>query len=207
MRPRKTRAGGVSRYNPIQMRVVVLIAAAALLANAQSGPASPGVAKVLALFGALQSAQQKYQPVTFQLTEPEINQYTAYALTNTPRPGVRGVSVKVFTNNYLSTSTILDFDAVEKWKPGTIPGLLKPVLSGQKTIWLDIRFHTSGGMVTYSVEKAYFQDIRLPAFFVEHLIHTVAARQPEHYDTNKPVPLPFGLKTLSTTAHGISGAN
>ena len=189
------------------MRVVFFIAVAAMIASAQSGATSPAVSKVLGLFGSLQSAQQKYQPVSFRLTEPEINEYARYALATTPRPGLRGVSVKVFPNNYLSTYTLLDFDAVEKWKPGTIPTLLKPVLSGQKTIWLDIRFHTSGGQVTYSVEKAYFQDIRLPAFFVEHLIHTVAARQPEHYDTSKPVPLPFGLKTLSTSSHILSGAN
>jgi hypothetical protein len=186
---------------------MVPIAAAALCASAQSGQASPAVSKVLALFGSLQSAQQKYRPVSFQLSETEINEYASYALAATPRPGLRSVSFKVFPNNYLSTYTLVDFDAVEKWKPGTIPGLLKPILSGQKTIWLDIRFRVAGGQVTYSVEKAYFQSVPLPAAFVEHLIHTVAARQPEHYDTSKPLPLPFGLKTLGTSGHALSGAN
>jgi hypothetical protein len=189
------------------MRVLVLIVAAVLGTRAQSGPASPAVTKVLALFGSLQSAQQKYQPVAFRLTEAEINEYAAYALAVTPRPGLTGIFVKVFPNNYLSTYAIVDFDAVEKWKPGTIPTLLKPVLSGQRDIWLDVRFQISGGRATYSVEKAYFQSVRLPALFVQQLIRVVAARQPEHYDTSKPVPLPFGLKTLSTASQAISGAN
>ena len=187
--------------------MVVLIMAAVFGIRAQSGAASPAVSKVLALFGSLQSAQQKFQPVAFRLTESEINEYAAYALATTPRPGLTGIFVKVFPNNYLSTYAILDFDAVEKWKPGTIPTLLKPVLSGQRDIWLDVRFQISGGRATYSVEKAYFQNVRLPAMFVQQLIHAVAARQPEHYDTSKPVPLPFGLKTLSTSGHTISGAN
>jgi hypothetical protein len=35
----------------------------------------------------------------------------------------------------------------------------------------------------------------------------VAARQPEKYDTSKPITIPFGLKDLSTTDHVIHGEN
>ncbi len=165
------------------------------------------MSKVLDIFSRLQAAQQKYQPVHFELSEPEINQYAAHALRVTQRPGLRPVSVKVFPTNYISTFTLLDFDAVERWKPGTIPTLLKPVLSGQKSIWVDFRFQASQGRATFTVEKAYFQDIRLPAFFVQKLIEAVAARQPEHYDASKPLPLPFGLQKIWTTGHVLSGEN
>jgi hypothetical protein len=58
------------------------------------------------------------------------------------------------------------------------------------------------------VEKAYYQDVRLPAFFVQKMIQIVAERQPEKYDTSKPLPLPFGLRRLWTTSqHQISGEN
>ena len=115
------------------------------------------------------------------------------------------MTVKVFPQGYISTFTVVDFDAIERWKPGTVPALLRPVLSGIRTIWLDVRFQAANGTATFSVEKAYFQGIRLPAFFVEKAIEIVAAHQPEKYDTNKPLPQPFGLKQVSAKEHLVSG--
>jgi hypothetical protein len=47
----------------------------------------------------------------------------------------------------------------------------------------------------------------LPAFFVEKVIQTVAARQPEHLDTSQPLPLPFNLRHVWTENHLVKGAN
>jgi hypothetical protein len=69
------------------------------------------------------------------------------------------------------------------------------------------RFQATAGRTTFSVEKAYFQKIRLPAFFISQLIHAVAARQREHYDTSKPVPLPFGLQKVWTQGPHLYGEN
>ena len=185
----------------------------AVLRGDSVGSRPAAVTKVLELFDHLQTAQQqkargqKPQHVGFNLTEQEINEYSAYALRTTPRPGLRSVSVKVFPNNYISTLTVIDFDAVERWKPGTIPTLLKPVLTGQKTIWMDYRFQAANGRTTFSVEKAYFEKLRLPAFFIEKMIQIVASRQPEHYDTTKPLPLPFGLEKVWTNEHAVAGEN
>jgi len=181
------------------------MAMAALLASAQTPPQSPSVLKVLDLFARLQVSQQTHLPVSFNLTESEINEYARYTLVATPRPGLKSLSIKAFSNNYLSTFTVVDFDAVERWKPGTIPTILKPVLSGRKSIWLDFRFQAHGGYTTFTVEKAYFDQIRLPAVFVAEMIRVVAARQPEHFDTTRPVPLPFGLKEISSSNHSVSG--
>ena len=130
-----------------------------------------------------------------------------HALRVTPRPGLDSLQVKIFPYNYVSTYTVVDFDAVERWKPGTVPALLRPVLNGKKAVWVDYRFKAENGLATFSVEKAYFQSIRLPAFFVEKMIQIVAARQPEKYDTTKPVPLPFGLRRITTRDHVAAGEN
>jgi len=145
--------------------------------------------------------------ISFRLWENEINDYLRYSLKTTPRPGIQSMTVKVFPNNYISTFVVVDFDALERWKPGAIPALLRPVLSGKESVWVDYRFHVANGRLTFSVEKAYYDKIRLPAFFVMEAIRVVAARQPEKYDTSKPLPLPFGLKQLSTEIHAIDGRN
>ena len=172
----------------------------------------PVAAKFLRLFDELRQAQSHSggptpKHVSFRITDSEINEYMVYSLKATPRPGVESVVVKIFPQNYVSTYTIVDFDAVERWRPGTIPAVLRPFLRGKQSIWVDYRFQISGSRATFSVEKAYYDKVRLPAFFVEKMIQAVAARQPEKYDTSKPVPLPFGLRQLSTADHVIEGEN
>lgn len=175
-------------------------------------PVPPVATKFLGLFDQLRAAdaaraQGRAQHVAFHLDDTEINDYMVYALHATPRPGLQSVTVKIFPSNYVSTFTVVDFDAVERWKPGTIPSLLRPMLSGKKSVWVDYRFQAANSKVTFSVEKAYYQDIRLPAFLVEKMIGIVAARQPEKYDTSKPLPLPFGLRRMWTSGHAIEGEN
>ena len=175
--------------------------------------AGQGVPKVLDLFDQLHAAEaqkqggKKVDHVSFRLTEAEVNEYAEHALRTKPRPGLQSLTIKLFPNNYYSTFTVIDFDAVEKWKPGTIPMLLKPVLSGRKSIWVDYRVPAQHGFATFSVEKAYFGSIRLPAIFVQKMIEVIAARQPEHYDTSKPVPLPMGLRKVWTEDKVVSGEN
>jgi len=194
-------------------RLVCVVLACGLLASAAEPASVPPVAvKFLGLFQQLRDAQESQahhhpQRVSFHLQDTEINDYLRYALHATPRPGIESVTVKIFPQNYISTYTIVDFDAVERWKPGTIPTLLRPVLHGKKSIWVDYRFQASRGTGTFSIEKAYYDKIRLPGFFVSKVIEIVAARQPEKYDTSKPLPLPFGLRELSTAEHVIAGEN
>jgi hypothetical protein len=172
----------------------------------------PLPARFLGLFSDLRAAQAQnakggHRQISFQFSDSEINEYMRYSLHAAPRPGLESVTVKIFPESYISTYTVVDFDAVEKWHPGTIPVLLKPVLTGKKSIWVDYRIHAQNSKLTFSVEKAYYGSLRLPAFFVEKMIQIVAARQPEHYDTSKPMPIPFGLRQVSTYDHTLQGQN
>lgn len=180
-----------------------------LFAAERSTP--PVAEKFLAMFHDLRTAEAEpaasRQHVSFTLSDREINEYMRYALRTTPRPGLDSVTIKSFPHNYVSTFTVVDFDAVERWKPGTIPGVLRPVLRGKQSIWVDYRFAAGNSKITFSVEKAYYGKLRLPAFFVQKMIQIVAARQPEHYDTAKALPLPFSLRTVWTEGQVIKGTN
>ena len=167
----------------------------------------PVVVKFLNLFDRLRAAQETHDHVSFQLSETEINDYLRYSLKSTPRPGLDSVNIKFFAKDYLSTFTRVDFDAVEQMRPGTIPTVLRPLLKGKKAIWIDFRIHADGGRMTFTVEKARYEDMALSSFFVEKMIGLMAARQPEKYDTSKPLPLPFGLNKVWTTEHNIHGNN
>jgi len=190
---------------------ISVLLAGVLLGSAGPAPVPPVATKFLNLFQELREAEAQKGPahkhVAFAITQTEINDYMIYSLHAIPRPGIDSVTVKVFPANYVSTYTMVDFDAVERWKPGTIPALLRPVLRGKKSIWVDYRFGGANFKGTFSVEKAYYNDIRIPAFVVEKVIGIVAARQPEHYDTSKPLPLPFGLRAVWTENQTVKGEN
>ena len=112
-------------------RLTAAIGVCAAVLTAAGPAAPPPVAqRFFGLFEQLRNAPKTKTPVSFQLTETEINEYLAYSLKATPRPGLQSAKVKLFDKNYVSTLSVIDFDAVERWKPGTIPFLLKPVLSG-----------------------------------------------------------------------------
>lgn len=188
-----------------RLTIVILICAAGIAAAENQPP--PEAVKFLALFDQLRAAQTGHQHVEFQFSDKEVDDYMRYSLKATPRPGLESLTVKVFPGNYISTYTVIDFDAVERWHPGTIPAVLRPVLTGKKSVLVDYRIQAHDSQIGFSVEKAYYQNIHIPAFLVSKVIGIVAARQPEKYDTSVPMPIPFGLKALWTSDHVMHGMN
>ena len=85
------------------------------------------------------TALQVDSHVAFKLTDTDINDYMRYALKTSPRPGLDSVTVKFFPKDYVATLARIDFDAVERWHPGTIPSVLRPFLKGKKSVWIDYR--------------------------------------------------------------------
>jgi hypothetical protein len=165
----------------------------------------PAVSKVLGLFERLRAVPR--QQVDFRLSEGDLNEYLSYALAINHRPGLKSATIKVFPHNYLSLYAIMDFDAVERERPDTIPLVLRPILRGTQPLSLDFRFHIQDGKATYSVEKAYYRQTELPLFAVRQLIRVVGALQPEGFRTDEPMVLPFGLRHLETGDHVLVGHN
>jgi len=160
--------------------------------------ATPAAAKVLVLASRLRALPP--QPVSFRLSDDEVNQYLAYALLSAPRPGIDSVRMKFFPHDYLSVFTVIDFDAIERWSPGLVPGFFD--LTGKKALWIDLRFSIDDGIVSYKVEKAFYQDKSLPHWLAERIMQTIAVQQPENLGGQK-IPVPFGLRRIQTGEHYI----
>jgi hypothetical protein len=178
-------------------------------------PAAAGgpVEKMLDFFDRLRNAeaeQAAHRPVPHvetRFTDGEVNEYMVHALKTAPRPGVKSIHVEFADGNYIATTVMADLDALERWKPGTIPAALRWMLNGTKSLRVDLRFRqTTDKLVGISVDKAYYQDVRIPALAVSQMMKILAARQPEHYDLNH-LMLPMGLRRMWTTGHTISGMN
>jgi len=168
-------------------------------------PPRPEVVKVLNLFQQLRTVPAS--KVAFRLSENEINTYLEYALRTNPRPGLDSLRVRLFPGNYLSCAAGLDLDALNRQGGSKLLGPLYLFQSGEKQIRLDLRFVVNNARLTFTVEKAYYQNVRLPAAFIRQIIRLAAAQQPEHLDTNAPIPLPFQLRQLRTGKGILEGEN
>lgn len=177
------------------------------IVHAQLPEPSPAVHKVLSALNALNQSSTTRQKVRFEFSEAEVNEYLRYARIANPRPGLHSLSVKLFPANYISSFVVLDFDAVERWRPGTVPSLLRPALTGRKRLWIDVRLTAAKGTGKFSIEKAYFEKIPLPTVLVEKLIEIVAAQQKEEIDTTESFPLPMGIQTITISAQQVRGEN
>ena len=141
----------------------------------------------------------------FEWTEAEINGNIDSSLKSSPRPGLDSLVLKFFDGNYVSTYATVDFDAVEKWKPGTIPKLMRRILNGKRSILVDLRFFVNNAHATFKIEKAYYEGIPIPPLIVEKVIQAIAARQPEKYDSSSPLPLPLGMVNMWTKPQLVVG--
>jgi outer membrane protein OmpA-like peptidoglycan-associated protein len=159
--------------------------------------------RILDLLARLQAMPK--QPVSFRLSEDEVNQYLTYSLQKTPRPGIGSISVKFFPHDYVSTLIVIDFDDIERWSPGLVPGFLG--LTGKRAVQIDFRFSAVNGEMGYKIEKALYQTTNLPHFVAEKIIQTLGARQPEGFGTDQQMALPLGLRNVHTGEQNIEGEN
>jgi hypothetical protein len=86
------------------------------------------------------------QQISFEIPEAEINDYLAYSLRVVRRPGIETVAIKLLPHNEVRATAVIDFDAVGRWNPGTIPLRLQAALSGKRAISLEAQFETASSI-------------------------------------------------------------
>jgi len=146
------------------------------------------------------------QQISFEFAERDVNEYLAYSLKEVPRPGIRQATVQFFGQNHISTVLAIDFGAVDQWVPGMIPSFLKPALSGSPTVAVDVVFEVQDSAITFHLEPSSAPEGGVMVRnIVASVLDILALHQPERYDTNLPIPLPFGLRTIWTKDRVLGG--
>lgn len=186
---------------------LTLLAVAAALMAATVTPAVKKIQKIEQDLDQAQSAKGKKPVVAFQLTEAELNDYLRWTLAEEPRPVVTAIKLDLRDGDQVTGRATLDLDDIERTRPGTVPKLLQFVIHGVKTFTIDMRFKAQQGLLTFEVQKADLDGIAVPSALVTKIIQIAAERQPEHYDTRKPIPLPNGVRTVTTGEDVLRGSN
>jgi hypothetical protein len=177
---------------------------------APTGESTPGVVMIQDILASLGRYEQEGRPAKqklgFEIPERAFNEYLAYTLRTRPRPGIAGMTVALLPNNQISSDVEIDFDAVQKWNPEIFPEILRPVLIGKRSIHTDVKFDSNNGSCSFSLKGTQGPDGKaIVNKVMSAVLQALGSRQPESYDTAKPLPLPFGLKRIWTEKQLICG--
>jgi hypothetical protein len=171
----------------------------------REGEETAGVRHVLAVLKSLQSPDRASRRVTFKISESEINEYLAYSLRVTPRPGIRKLSVRLNPDNAFSVRTVMDFTAIQKWHPWILPDALKAIASSEPVVEMEVKFQAQESYGTFKLKSVGGLAGALLADAAVWVIQAIGLHQPEYYDTMRPIPLPFGLRRIWTGQGSVSG--
>jgi hypothetical protein len=146
------------------------------------------------------------QQISFEIPEGEINDYLAYSLRVVRRPGIERVAIKLLPHNEVRATAVIDFDAVGRWNPGTVPLRLQAALSGKHAIYLEAQFEAHDGILNFTLKAAQDREHKLiPKNVAESILRSLGAQQPEQYDTSGPIQLPMGLQRVWTESELLCG--
>lgn len=163
----------------------------------------------------LMSALWKYQPtgaekaadpdISFQISEADANEYLAYRLRTSPRPGIKAMSVRFSPDNRISAMIEVDFGAVAAWRTWSEGPQLAALLNGRRVLRFDVRVEVTDGLANLSLLEAYGPDgSRMDPKGVMGLIHSIGLEQPEAFNSGGPIKLPFALHRV-WTREGLLG--
>jgi hypothetical protein len=149
---------------------------------------------------------RQQQQISFEIPETEINEYLAYSLRFVRRPGIESASVTLLPHNTVQAVALIDYDAIRRWNPGTVPLALQATLQGKREIHLDAQFEAQNGILNFTLQAAQDHERKpIPKDVAANILRSLAAQQPEQYDTSAPIRLPFGLQRVWTESRVLCG--
>lgn len=195
----------MSINKPVSMLLLTLV----LLPAGAAGPSARNVERVADQLAAAEAARKRgrTQPVSFCLTDGDMNAFLQEAVAASPRPGLDRLRVAFLEGNQARVQAIIDFDAVRRMRANAIPTLLRPVLRGRQEIDVQLQFRAENGLFTYEILNGSFGAVPLPGMVVQKVAETVAARPPTNLDLTRPVRLAYGLRQAWTKPGQVCGRN
>jgi hypothetical protein len=139
------------------------------------------------------------QRIAFEFPDVVVNSYLASVLGS--RPGIESASAKFLAGNRVSFEARLNFDQIA----AGLPQDQRQELSGTLPVSGEATFQMRDGAVAVTLGKFLVNGKALAPPLAMEVVSLFGALQPEKFNPRKPVPLPFGLRKLSTTAGVISG--
>jgi hypothetical protein len=184
----------------LNFRTIPVLLAAACALVAEQRLSAPVEDMISTLSKYARAGLPSGQRVSFDFPEVLINSYLAFSLKANPRPGIESASVRFLPGNQIGVEAMLNMDVVA----AHLPKPNRSGLAGVQPAKVDLKFRTVDGKVTLTCERFILSDKALPEQLATGIVRVLGSIQPEKYNITQPIPLPYGLKRLTTSAGIIS---
>lgn len=162
-----------------------------------AGSKESGASRANEVLVRLKGPKQGLPVERFVLREEEINAWTAVALADKRRLGVRQLSFDFLGAGRFLARVLVDMDEVEVG--GIAVALFQAVLSGEQRLEVEGVLEGDKGKARYRVESARFNGISVPAWLAGRVIAYLGKSQPPHVDVTRDFDLPFGVQSVRIT--------
>ena len=140
------------------------------------------------------------QRYAFEFPDAILNAYLGVAIQQRPRPGIERASMKLLAGNRVGVEAAINLDELTERPKG-----MAKKLKGVQPAVIEVKFQVANGKLALSCEKFLLAGNPLSSATAADLIRILGAMQPEKFDTTRPVPLPMGLKKLTTENGSLTG--
>jgi len=131
--------------------------------------------------------------VGFDVPEMLVNQYIAYLIDSKTRLGVKAATLKITGKDMVTVSCRLDLVQIGKWDAAAIKS--DPLLAGKDdlNVTADAKVDITNGKAAISLLSAHDATGGIGLHTIKALFQVVAKNQPEHFNIDHPIKLPFDL--------------
>ena len=134
--------------------------------------------------------------VGFNVPEILVNQYIAYLIDSKTRLGVKAATIKITGKDTVTVGCRLDLVQIGKWNAAAIKA--DPLLAGKDdlNVTAAAKMDITNGIATVSLLSAHDATGGIGLDTLKALFRVVARNQPEHFDIDHPIKLPFDLSVV-----------
>ena len=151
-----------------------------------------------------ENGKERGWKLSFGFPEMAVNEYIKYLIATNARPGVKEAEVHFAGNNAVDLTCTIDLDQVRSWDPKAIPQESPLHARGALKVNSKIDVKVNDSLATFSVVSAKDMEGDTPMPVIAALFRVVASHQPEHFDIDKPIHLPFPIKQMKIGNGSVS---
>lgn len=184
---------------------VLLLTALACLSTARPSADPPrdakpaGVGEILTLFhqlwdySSLDPSKRRERTVSFDVSADLVNTYVRYLIATGARSGVSSATISFKREGNIGVEMTVDLEQLKLWNRQAYSKAAKA-----QEIRIRAIFVTDSASQKTCIRLLSVSEVggRVKPNDASAILQTIGQHQPEKFDFSKPVPVPFGLRTV-----------
>ncbi len=138
----------------------------------------------------------------WQLAEADVNEFMAVAISSKKRLGLTKLVLDFDASGTLRSTAVINMDDIKL--DSVAVRAFTTLLSGVHTLQAQGRLVvTKNSRAVFQIDKASFDGMWVPSWFVSSLVGVVGTRQAPGIDITEEFPLPYGISSVRIGAEKV----